>query len=300
MEIISAKTKFDFLGKGKYAMLLSAIVIAFSVYLWVNTGEAKYGVDYKGGHEIIVQFSKKVATADVRNAVKKNGIESAIVQEFEAGSSEFSVRLPGEFEGAKEIRDKISTAFRSLDNSAKILATNFIGPTIGKELRRNALIAIIVSLIGMLAYITYRFEFAFALGAVVALFHDVIVCLGIYLFTGRTLSMITLAAALTIVGYSVNDTIIVFDRIREEMIKRKEFVLKEVVNFSINATLSRTIITSLLTFFSALALLIFGGGAISDLALFLVVGIITGTYSTIFIASPVALAWERFATKDDA
>lgn len=298
MEILSEKIKFDFLGKAKFAFVFSALIIGASLYIWFQQGDAKYGVDYKGGHEIVAFVGKDVKSSQIRKALELNGIKAAVVQEFESGSGEFSVRLPGEFTAAKEFNEKVTTAVKSISSEAKLLSTNFIGPTIGAELRRNALIALVVGLIGILGYITYRFEFAFALGAVVALFHDVILCLGVYLLCGKSLNMGTLAAALTIVGYSVNDTIIVFDRIREEMIQRKDFVFEELVNFSINATLSRTVITSLLTLFSAIALLVFGGGAIQELALFLVVGVIAGTYSTIFIASPIALAWEKMATKN--
>ena len=140
-------------------------------------------------------------------------------------------------------------------------------------------------------YISVRFEFAFALGAIVALFHDIVIGLGIYLMLGETISVTTLAAALTLLGYSVNDTIVIFDRIREKLITAKSYVLENVINEALTEMLSRTIITSILTLFSAVALLIFGGGEIRDLSLFLVVGIVIGCYSTVFIASPVALWW---------
>ncbi|MCL4160665.1 UNVERIFIED_CONTAM: hypothetical protein GTU68_005708, partial [Idotea baltica] len=213
-------------------------------------------------------------------------------------TQEFSIKLPGSEIGSGEVKSEISSVLNKNFKSVIIQKTDFVGPTIGAELKKKALIAILVGLVGILAYITIRFEFAYALGAVVALFHDVIVCMGIYLLTDRTLSMATLAAALTIVGYSVNDTIILFDRVRENLFSAsKDESLLDIFNSSINSTLSRTIITSLLTLFSALALLIYGGGAIADLSLFLVIGVIAGTYSTIFIAAPVALAWENFAVK---
>lgn len=293
MEIIPSNTSVDFLSKRYFAFILSALLIGFAVYEWVSLGENKYGIDYLGGHEIVVKVTEETNAEMLRGQLQKDGI-AAIVQAFEAASGEFSIRIAGE-EAPKIVKENVSASVANLHGEKfSIVKSEFVGPTIGKELQRNALIAIIVSLFGMLAYITYRFEMAFAVGAVAALFHDVVVTLGIYLICGKTIGVATLAAALTIVGYSVNDTIIVFDRVREELLKRHKQSLKEVINYSINQTLSRTVITSLLTLFSAVALWLYGGGGIADLSLFLVVGIICGTYSTIFIASPVALAFEHF------
>ena len=184
MELISSNFKFDFLSKAKFAAVISLALIAYSIYTWVSIGEAKYGVDYKGGHEMIVGLNQSSTTEDLRSQLKSAGIDGAIVQEFEPGSGEFSIKLPGDFAAVEDIKGQVSTAIAAVTPEAKILATNFIGPTIGAELRRKALIAIVVGLVGILGYITYRFEFAFALGAVAALFHDVIVCLGIFLLCG--------------------------------------------------------------------------------------------------------------------
>jgi preprotein translocase subunit SecF len=298
MEIFSSKLNFDFMRMGKYAIVLSLLVIGASIYQWIILDDsAKYGVDYMGGYEILVKVSDDLGSEDLRAALRKSEFSDFVVQSFEAESKEYSIRLGAEGLDSATVRAEIDRALKQESSGeVEILATNYIGPTIGKELRRQALIAIIIGLFGILGYITYRFELAFALGAVAALFHDVIVCVGVYLFMKHSLNMASLAACLTIVGYSVNDTIIVFDRMREEIFKRKEFDLIELMNFSINATLSRTIITSLLTLFAAVSLLVFGGGAIQDLSLLLVVGVITGTYSTIFIASPIAYLWERFRT----
>lgn len=293
MELISRNLNIDFLSKAKYAIAFSLLLIIGSFYIWFQQGEAKYGIDYTGGNEFIIS-APAAKIEGLRSSLKKASLEDAIVQEFEKGSGEFSIRLSGDFQEANSLKEKILNSIKSEDATATVISANFVGPTVGAELRRSAMIAMIIGLIGMLAYITFRFEFSFALGAVCALAHDVIISMGVYLFFDLPLSMVTLAAAMSIVGYSLNDTIIIFDRVREEMLKRKDFTMNEVVNYSINATLSRTVITSLLTLFSALALLVFGGGAIKELSLFLVAGIIVGSYSTIFIASPVALAWEKF------
>ena len=282
--------------------MLSALLIAASVYVWIQQGPTKYGIDYKGGHELIVRVDgdESANSESIRNALNGKGVENAIVQSFEAVSAieahnDYSIRV-GQEEGIgpDELKKAVLSALKeNFKGEISIPDSQFVGPTIGDELKKKSMIAMIIGLLAILAYISFRFEFAFALGAVVALFHDVIICMGGYLASGRMINVATLAAALTIVGYSVNDTIIVFDRMREEILKRKDFDLIELMNYSINATLSRTVITSLLTFFSAVALLVFGGGAIADLSIFLVIGVITGTYSTIFIATPVALAWER-------
>ena len=277
------------------------MLIAGSFYTWFNQGEEKYGVDYRGGLALVVRFDAEVQSDTLRQALSGAGFEDAVVQTFDTGKDEYSIRVgraPGADIGENETQKTQSLVLKVLSEkigkNPTVLQSDYVGPTIGKELRRKALIAVLCGLIGMLIYITVRFEVAYALGAVVALFHDVIIGMGAYLWTGHTISVSTLAAALTIVGYSVNDTIVVFDRVRDERNHNKHMSLREVFNHSVNVTLSRTIITSALTLFSALALLIFGGGPIEELALFLVAGIIVGSYSTIFIASPVALAWERW------
>lgn len=298
MELIPVGTKINFLSKAKYAFFISACMIIMAIYQWVTTGSNKYGIDFLGGHEFVVKIDASSTSDTVRAALQSGGIDNSIVQSFEIGSNEYSIRLGPEIGDSKVARSKVEEALRiGFADKSSILKSDFVGPIVGEELRKNALIALVIGLVGMLIYITFRFEISFAFGAVVALFHDVIVCVGFYLLAGHTLTMGAVAAALTIVGYSVNDTIVIFDRVREEVLKHKNYDLAKIMNESVNFTLSRTIVTSLLTFFSALALLLVGGGSISDLSLFLVVGIITGSYSTIYIASPAALFWENMRNK---
>ncbi len=291
-----ARTHIDFLAKAKYAFLFSGILIIWAIYLWSASGSGKYGIDFKGGFEFVVKVPTGVTSEQVRAALEKNKFEDVAVQSFELGSSEYSIRLPGE--EANETAAKSAAVTEALKEvgGAEIIKTDYVGPTVGIELRNKAFLSLGLGLLGMLIYIAIRFEFAYALGAVAALFHDVIICCGFYLLAGHTLNMGTLAAALTIVGYSVNDTIVIFDRVREEMAKSKAS-LAQVMNESMNLMLSRTIITSLLTFFSALSLYLVGGGAISDLSWFLVVGILSGCYSTIYIAAPVVLAWDNYRNR---
>ncbi|MCO6430525.1 MAG: protein translocase subunit SecF [Deltaproteobacteria bacterium] len=300
MELFSPDLRIDFLSKAKYAFVFSLLMLAASVYFWVSSGTSKYGIDFLGGHEFIVRFEGDVKVDAIRSALDGGGVQNSVVQAFE-GSNEFSIRLGGGEGTVKEVSDKVSgTLKQSFGEKVEILKSDYVGPAVGAELRNQAAVALMVGLIGILAYIAFRFEMAYAIGAVVALFHDVIVAIGIYLAAGYTVTMGTVAAALTIIGYSVNDTIVIFDRVREERRRRKGTGLAEILNESVSVTLSRTIITSLLTLFSALALLLIGGGSISDLSLFLVAGVITGSYSTIYIASPAALAWERYKKREAA
>jgi preprotein translocase SecF subunit len=179
-----------------------------------------------------------------------------------------------------------------------VLQKEEVGPQVGKELKMDAIWAILLSLVGMIIYISWRFEFGFALGGIVALVHDVLFTAGVYVLCGRQITLQTVAVLLTIIGYSINDTIVIFDRIREDirLIKNKSFT--EICNISVNETLARTIITNLTVFITVVMLLVFGGGAINDFALALFIGMIAGTYSTVFIATPVVLGWHRGKTPD--
>lgn len=273
---------------------ISLVVIGLSIYTWIDQGGAKYGIDFVGGHELIVQIKEDASSDSVRAALAGENLESLVVQAYDSASNEFAVRVGGAVGDADGVLSTITTALTAkFPAGIDVLQTNYIGPTIGSELRKKALIAITLGLVAILIYIGVRFEFSFALGAVVAVFHDVIVSVGVYIMTGNSINMGTIAAALTIVGYSVNDTIVIYDRVREEIFKAKNFDLREIMNYSMTVTLSRTIITSLLTLFSAVALLIWGGGAIRELSICLVAGLIAGTYSTMFIASPVTLLIDR-------
>jgi preprotein translocase SecF subunit len=295
MEIVPTGTKIDFLGKSSFAVFLSLMLVAASIYAWIDKGQQKFGIDFLGGNEFVVKLNDDVSSDQIREALNNAKVENAIVQAFELASHEYSIRLGVEHGDGKAAKALIEGALNaSLKDKYSIIKSDFVGGLVGDELKSSALIALGLGLLSILIYVTVRFEFSYALGAVVALFHDVIICVGVYLLAGFTLTMGAVAAALTIIGYSVNDTIVIFDRVREEVKRHKNPNLRDIMNESVNVMLGRTIVTSGLTFFSALALLLVGGGAISDLSLFLVVGIFIGCYSTIYIASPVALAWERY------
>lgn len=296
MHIIPPDININFLKYVKIGYLLSALMIAGSIYIFFTTGDDKYGIDFSGGHELVVEASPEENSESIRDALGRAGIENAIVQSFESGSNQYSIRLGLESGDSKTIRETVDSALKEQIGGVTIIKTDYVGPTVGDELKRNALWAMIIGLVGMLGYIAYRFEMSFALGAVASIFHDTIICFGVYLLAGYTLSMGAIAAALTIIGYSVNDTIVIFDRAREEIRKSKSYDLRGILNESINSMLERTTITSILTLFSALALFLLGGGAIADLSLFLVIGVLTGCYSTIYVACPITLWWERRRT----
>lgn len=304
MEILSSQTNFDFLGKRRFFFLLSALLIGLSLFLWADKGDQKFGVDFTGGHEFIVQFpfanndpaGSKAETHIIRDQLVSKGIEASRIQSFEAGSNQFSIRLPGGAGESASVRDSIVTALKPVfGDGLSVLKADYVGPTVGSELKRKALWAISLGLLCMLIYVAFRFEFAFGFGAVVAVFHDVIVAMGLYLFFDRQINMGTLAAALTIIGYSMNDTIVIFDRVREELFKnRSKETLSSLVNRSINFTLSRTLLTHVLTLLAVVSLLVFGGsGELRDLSIFLLAGILVGSYSTIYIASPAMIWWHK-------
>lgn len=291
------RRNIDFLGKRVYAIIFSLILTIGTIYVWIDRGPGKYGIDFMGGDAFVVKIHAPVDLGALSAALEKQGITGATVQSFEVGSDDYSIRV-GLTEGtdSKQIRTKVETALKEqFSDKYEILSTDSVGATIGEEVRTNALLAILLGLVAIVLYVTIRFEFAFAIGALVSLFHDVIVALGVYLFAGHDLNSAALAAALTIIGYSVNDTIVIFDRVREEILKRRSFDLEQLLNESINFCMSRTIRTTASTILLVLALLVLGGGAIQDLALFLFVGMLCGVYSTIYIASPMVLLWDKIS-----
>jgi len=297
-EIIPRDSKIDFMSMVPVCMVLSALAIIASFYVFMSRGEGSFGTDFSGGHEFLVTFQGDFDSEKIRAGLASQGVQDARVQAFQGAVKEYSIRLL-EAADVETVRGKVEGALKgAFGDAATIQKTDFVGPTVGKELRRSALLAVILGLIAILIYIAMRFEFSVGLGSIVALFHDVVIATGIYIASGHLIGMATLAGALTIVGYSVNDTVVVFDRVREERGKRKNADLSAVISEALNFTLSRTIITHVLTLFSAVALYLIGEGDIKDLSLYLVAGILLGAYSTIFVVSPVALYWERYRGRD--
>jgi len=285
---------FNFLGKRKIAGALSVLVIVGTMAMFVKQRDANFGVDFTGGVALTMSFEEKQAVEDIRDALQAVGIDPMVQHQKEMAPNADGVvneylEVKVGFEDGDKAREILMTQFP--DAGFRVIKEDSVGPQIGKELQKKGIYAMIAALIGIVIYISIRFEFAFAMGAIVALAHDVLITIGIYCLLGRQLSLPIVAALLTIVGYSVNDTIVVFDRIREDLKLMRGRPYFEVANLSINQTLSRTLLTSLTTLLSVTMLLVFGGGAINDFALALFIGVIVGTYSSIYIATPVMLLW---------
>jgi SecD/SecF fusion protein len=292
-------TAIDFLRYRKIAPAISAIVILSCWVVFFIRGPANFGVDFTGGASITYEVTgEKPPMEEIRDFLAGEGLDAQLQFQQELVADEAG-KAPDEFLVVK-------VPYEQGTNAVEVMSRKFptnevlrraqvdqVGPQVGRELTGKGIMSLVWALIGIVIYITVRFEFGFAVGAIAALVHDVLATVGIYCLLGRQLSLPIVAALLTIVGYSVNDTIVVFDRIREDLGLHKGRPFKEIANLSINQTLSRTLLTSFTTLLTVLMLLIFGGGAINDFALALLVGIIVGTYSSIFIATPVATFWHR-------
>jgi len=286
------KPNFDFIGKRKSAFLFSAVLIGAGLISLAVHGGPKLSIDFKGGVLVQVKFDRQVTTEEIRSSLDGVGYGGVEIQKFSSGD-EFILRGP--YEEDKDVSGEMIAGIR-LDmpgTSVDVRRVELVGPKIGSELAKRATLAVGIALLAILVYIAWRFEFRFAIAAVVTLLHDILVTLGLFSLTGREISLAVIAAFLTIVGYSLNDTIVVFDRIREDLRKYHRQPYNEVVNASINETLSRTVITSLTTLVVVLFLFFLGGEVLRDFSFALFVGVIVGTYSSIFVASPILVEWNK-------
>lgn len=302
--------KIDFLKVGSFFAVVSGLAVLISIIMVLTKG-FNYGIDYAGGTEVQVHFNQHVEIASVREFMNKMGYQSAAVQSLDvlnqSGSSEYLIRLDSvEGKTDKETNEllqalntKLTQGFTTqfLKEGASIQRVDSVGPQAGSELKRNGLLAGFYSLLVILVYIGLRFDYRFASGAVFCLFHDATVILGIFSIMGREVNLQTMAAVLTLIGYSLNDTIIIFDRVRENITIFKEQSLYWLINRSINDTLSRTLLTSGATLLAVGSLYFFAGGVIRDFAFTLGVGIFIGTYSTIYVASPIVIFLDRILAK---
>jgi preprotein translocase subunit SecF len=274
-------------------MLFSLALILVSIVSLIAQGGPKYGIDFLGGTSIELKFEKDISVAEVRSALTQVGFGNAEIKNFGSGK-EILVRVQQQETGTEisdAIKAEISKAFP--DNPYTVQMIEKVGPKIGAELRTAAVWAVLIAMFCILIYISWRFEFVFAVGAIVALFHDVIITLGVFSLLRLEISLNVIAAFLTIVGYSLNDTIVVFDRIRENLKVLRRETYENIINISINQTLSRTILTSGTTLIVVLVLYLFGGEVIHNFAFGLLIGIGIGTYSSIFVASPILVEWEK-------
>ena len=291
MEFIKPGTHFDFVGKMKIAVGLSAVLIIASILSVVLHGGLNFGIDFAGGTVIQIKFSKAAPADGIRKAFAGINVSDAIIQEI--GENEVIVRTNQSM--TKELQDKVEGAMTSQFGAGQfeIRRVEFVGPKVGKDLTNKAILAIIFAWIGMLIYIAWRFEFRYGLGAIIALIHDTIIVIGVLSLLNKEFTLVIVAALLTVIGYSINDTIVVFDRIRENRKKDLKKSLGDLINSSINETLSRTILTAFTVILVLLSLFFLGGPVIHDFAFALLVGVVIGTYSSIFIASPIVLAFEN-------
>jgi len=275
---------------------LSMVLVGIAVYFWVAKG-LNYGTDFRGGLSLVYQFKAPTNEAAVTDALGKGNLPSFAVQRFgEAGQNSFVVKsdAPEKHEGdmAAPYTKALQAGFGA--DQVSIVKEEFVGPTVGKELRSKGLQAVVWAWIAMLVYIGFRFDFYFSPGAILALIHDVIIAVGAFAITQREVNLTVVAAILTIIGYSINDTIIIFDRIRENLVKHKGMDLIELVDLSINETLIRTLITSLSVFFVCIVLLLRADGDIQNFGFAMIFGVITGTYSSVFIACPIFIFLKQY------
>ena len=299
MELIRPDTRIDFIGKRKYALLISTIAILISFGSIFLHGGLKYGVDFAGGILLQIRFSKAVDISEVRNAMEDMGSKDANVQKF-GGENEFLIRIEKSSEDLEALSRNIQTSLqgRFKDKPVEIRRVEVVGPKVGKDLKVKALWAVGLSFAAILVYVAFRFHtFSYGMGGIVALVHDVIVTYGAISIFALEYSLSTLAVILTIIGFSINDTIVIFDRVRENIKKMRKENLATIMNVSINETLGRTVLTTGTVMMVVLILFFFGGPVIHEFTIAMIVGLITGTYSTVYIASPVVLVWDQYVIK---
>lgn len=283
---------FNFLGHRRAAFIFSMVLIAAGIVSLVAHGGLVLGIDFEGGTLLQVRFEKPIEAEAIRETLAGIGLADAEIQHF-GGNREAIIRAKVDDEG-RDLAGEIVTALNDEhpDNRAEVRRQELVGPKVGQELRGKMTLAIIYALVGILIYISIRFELKFAVGAVIALVHDVLITLGFFSITGRELSLPVVAALLTIVGYSLNDTIVIYDRIRENRRKMYGKSYVEIVNTSLNESLARTLVTSLTTLLVVVSLFVLGGEVIHDFAFALMVGVLVGTYSSVYVASPLVVEWQ--------
>ena len=296
MELIK-NTKIDFIGLRKIAFMISGVLVVIGIFsfIMISLGKANLSIDFTGGTNVQVRFSDKVNIGDLRHALESGGISDVQIQEV-SGTRDFFIKTKLGDTEKESVATRITTILSTQMKSAKfeVLGSNMVGPGVGKELKKYAIIAIIIAFLGIIIYIAWRFTFASGIAATIATFHDVLVICGVFFFLGKEFNLLIITALLTIAGYSLQDTVVVFDRIRENTAKMKSRDdFGNIINNSINEVLSRTIVTGITTLISLAAIMIFGGEVLFDFAFAVFLGLIVGTYSSIFVASPIVYAWRK-------
>jgi len=299
MDLIRPGTHYDFIGMKKITLWISTVAILVTIGSILYHGGLRNGVDFAGGAVIQVKFSKPVNISEVRSALNTSGLKEAVVQNF-GGGNEFLIRVEKSSENIEDIAKGIQTTLqeRFKEKSPDIQSVQVVGPMVGRDLKTKAMWAVILSLLGIMLYIAFRFnKFSYGLGGVVSLFHDIAVTYGAISVLKLEYNLTLMAVVLTVIGFSINDTIVIYDRVRENIKKMRKTELVTVFNESINECLGRTVLTTGTVMISVLILFFFAGQVLREFTIALIVGIVTGTYSTVYIASPVVLFWEQHIAK---
>lgn len=289
------KTNIDFMGWKNVSFAFSALLIILGIVglVQIGRGKANLGIDFIGGTTVQLGFKEHIAIDKAREALEKSGFQGATIQEVGEGGNKILIRVR-ESEGTA---DKIQALFKQefSTNPFEVISITEIGPVIGQALKQQSLWAITISIIGIIIYVAFRFQFKFGVAAAIATMHDILAVLGVFYIMHKEINLLIVTALLTLAGYSLTDTVVVFDRIRENLKRSKRDALPTLVNASINEVLSRTIITSLTVVLVLVPLVIFGGEVLHDFSLALLMGVVVGTYSSVFVASPLLVVWHAKA-----
>ncbi|MDA0739555.1 MAG: protein translocase subunit SecF [Nitrospirae bacterium] len=291
---IVGKTNIDFMGKRKAALAISGVLVLLGLLtvIQISRGAANLGIDFAGGTAVQLKFDNPIAIDAARQALGKHGVNDAELQEF-AQDNKLLIRVKTEGTIEEKVADRIVQVFEQefTNNKFVVDSSTEIGPTIGHRLQQDAMLAIAISLIGIILYVATRFELRFGVAAAIATFHDVLAVLGIFYLLDVEITLLVVTALLTLAGYSLTDTVVVFDRIRENLRGRRKDSVLTIINNGINQVLSRTLVTTLTVVLVLLPLTLFGGEVLHDFSFALLLGVIIGTYSSIFVASPLLMVW---------
>ena len=292
---ILGRTSIDFMGWRRYSFALSGLLVLLGIIalIQIGRGSANLGIDFAGGTAVQLKFEKPVSIEKAREILLKSGLAEVELQEFTT-DNKLLVRVKAKTTIEEKVAEKVLEAFRKNfpDNPFVVDASTEIGPTIGQKLQKDALIAIGISMLGIILYVAARFEFRFGIAAAIATFHDVFAVLGILYFLDKEITLLIVTALLTLAGYSLTDTVVVFDRIRENLTMRHRDPLDVIINKAVNQVLSRTVVVSLTVVLVLIPLTLFGGEVLHDFSLALLMGVIVGTYSSVFVASPLLILWK--------
>jgi preprotein translocase subunit SecF len=293
MKIISSDTHINFMGKIKMTMAISGLMILIGLGSIAISGGLKYGIDFAGGTLIQLKFKTPPDIEVIRDGLKSIALGESTIQEF-GSPRDILIRVQRSEEKLEAVGVKVRSSLADKFNKDDITIerVEMVGPKVGSDLREKALLSILYAIIGIVIYISWRFELQYAIAAIIALVHDVLVTMGAFSIFDKEFTLVIVAAFLTIIGYSLNDTIVVFDRIRENLRRKGKKTLTETINASINQTLSRTLLTSGTTLLVVIALFLFGGEIIHDFSFALLIGVLVGTYSSIFVASVFLIYWD--------